>query len=84
VSAVSATPNPRLAVEVALAVVVTTQGGGGHVTWSGWGHVGPGFEVAYVPPWSLEGTFGPWIQARDKFPQKVSRNENKAKTKTKC
>ncbi len=37
-----------------------------------------------MPPWSLEGTFGLWIQARDKFPQKVSRNEKKAKTKTKC
>jgi hypothetical protein len=36
-------------------------GGGGHVTWSGWGHVGGGFEVANVPPWSPRGTYGPWI-----------------------
>ena len=42
-------------------ITVRAKRGGGHVTWSGWGHVGAGFEVANVPPWSPRGTYGPWV-----------------------
>ncbi len=46
---------------------VTPGEGGGHVTWSGWGHVGAGFEVIYVPPWSPRVTYGPWITHNSNF-----------------
>jgi len=49
-------------------IPLTATSGGGHVTWSVWGHVGAGIGAFNVPPWSPRGTFGPWIsQVLKKF-----------------